>query len=415
MSIHISKKRLHRAQSPNLLDLRNPVQQSKNAEHPAVAPRHAHERPHRRVAFHFPRPRLRLHSVALRGLIQFVVVAVLIIVPILAGFAVAKINAIREDVLQKTSDAYADLMDAKDNVLSLKFTDAERSFSDAENAFSDALALLPVSERTLTVLAALPTGDFVENAYHTLVAGRTLSHAGAAAAKILAPAGADGVQFSAGSFPTVTVSEQLVAPEWQAVQEDVQAGLTHLEKINSEALPQKYREQFSVLFDHLPLLLTAVQNVDNVQDMLRYFLGFDGRKEYIVWFQNTSELRATGGFIGSFAVLAAENGTLSVIDVPGKGAYTLNDYITKKIVPPAPLQLINKDWQSQDANWWPDFPTSAEKFNEFYTLARGFPVDGIIALTPKLITDLLGITGDVALDTYGIHVNAENFLSITQE
>lgn len=408
----INRKKHHSAPSRNILDLR-----AGNVHHADAPGETTHQEKRSRRQFHMPRPAFHIHwnRLALRGLLHFFVVSALVVLPVLAGFAIAKIHDIRGEVLTDVQEAYESLNAAKDRALSLDFVSAGTEFQKAGESFRNAMKTIPVSERTLGLLAGLPTGDFVENAYHTLIAGRVLSESGEMASTILAPTAAEGVHLDTDGFPTVSISAQLVSPEWLTVQERLAQGLGHLMKIHPDALPAAYQEQFQALSQYLPLITQTVQRIDDVQELLRYFLGFDGRKEFAIWFQNTSELRATGGFLGSFAVISADNGTLSVIDVPGKGAYSLNDFITKHIIPPAPLQLINKHWQMQDANWWPDFPTSAEKFNAFYVLARGFPVDGIIAVTPDLVTELLGITGSITLDAYGVQVTEENFLAVTQE
>lgn len=359
--------------------------------------------------------RIALNTNGVRGFMQFTLVACFLVLAIFAGVAVSKVQDAKGEVLGVATEAYDHLLSARDQAFTLQFTDAQESFLAAERAFAEAMDRMPVSEGTLKILAALPTGDTVKNAYHILLAGQRLSRAGAAVSAILAPVASDGIRFEEEGFPTITISEQLVAPEWIAVQDDVTEGLSHLASIHPDALPENFREDFTALAEQLPLLNDTVQSIDDAQALLQYFLGFEGRKEFVVWFQNTTELRATGGFLGSFVVLAADEGKLSVIDVPGKGPYSLNDYLTKKLVPPSPLQLINKHWQVQDANWWPDFPTSAEKFNEFYVDARGFPIDGILAITPEVITSLLDFTGPLALDGYDVKVDPENFVSITQE
>lgn len=418
MSIHISNGKTKRVPSENVLDLRRnqPVQ---HPVEPAVSPpeKRPSEKEKKPRMPRRPRRPIRIHLSApgLKGLIQFLVVAGILVISTLGGIAVHNVQKAKGEVLGVATQAYTHLLSAKDHMFALEFADAEESFLSAETSFEDALGRMPISEGTLRLLAALPTGDTVENAYHLLLAGTSLSRAGAAASTILAPIASDGIRFTDEGFPSVTISEQLVAPEWLAVQQDVEKGLLHLGYVHPGALPQSFREDFTSLADNLPLLNDAVQEIDDAQALLRYFLGFTGRKEFVVWFQNTTELRATGGFLGSFAVLAANNGTLSVIDVPGKGPYSLNDFISDDIIPPNPLQLINNKWQVQDSNWWPDFPTSAEKFNEFYVAARGFPVDGIIAITPSVITDLLSLTGPVSLEAYGVRVDPENFLAITQE
>ena len=63
------------------------------------------------------------------------------------------------------------------------------------------------------------------------------------------------------------------------------------------------------------------------------------RKRYLLIFQNNTEMRASGGFMGSFAVMDFSNGQVSNLNVPGGGTYDTEAGLKSKIVAPKPLQL----------------------------------------------------------------------------
>ena len=69
----------------------------------------------------------------------------------------------------------------------------------------------------------------------------------------------------------------------------------------------------------------------------------------------------------------------------------------------------------QDANWWPDWPTSAEKIQWFYEHSGGASVDGVITLTPDVIEQMLAITGPIDMPEYDTTITADNFYTITQQ
>ena len=50
--------------------------------------------------------------------------------------------------------------------------------------------------------------------------------------------------------------------------------------------------------------------------------------------------------------------------------------------PPDPLRkyMLLDLWVTRDANWWPDFPTSAQAVAELYELNQGQAVDGVVAV-----------------------------------
>jgi hypothetical protein len=103
------------------------------------------------------------------------------------------------------------------------------------------------------------------------------------------------------------------------------------------------------------------------------------------------------------------------ISVPKGGTYDTEAGLLERIVAPKPLWLLNPLWHFWDANWWPDWPTTARKLQWFYEKSDGPTVDGVISLTPTVIERLLAIHGPVDMTKeYGVIITAENFWSVTQ-
>lgn len=144
-------------------------------------------------------------------------------------------------------------------------------------------------------------------------------------------------------------------------------------------------------------------------------LGRDQWKRYLLLFQNNTELRATGGFIGSFAVLDVDRGEIKNLEIPRGGSYDVQGQLKVAMAPPKPLQLVKSRWEFQDANWFPDFPTSAAKVAWFYAKAAGRTVDGVVAINTNLLIDLLKITGPIAMPKYRRLISADNFLLEAQK
>ncbi|MBU4453191.1 DUF4012 domain-containing protein, partial [Patescibacteria group bacterium] len=143
--------------------------------------------------------------------------------------------------------------------------------------------------------------------------------------------------------------------------------------------------------------------------------GNQEKMRYLLVFQNNTELRATGGFIGSFAQIDVLDGEITNIDIPGGGSYDVQGQLSEFVAPPQPLSLLNDRWEFHDANWFPDFPSSAQKLIWFYQKAGGPTVDGVIAINATLMPQLLEITGPIAMPEYGRTITSENFLFETQK
>lgn len=144
---------------------------------------------------------------------------------------------------------------------------------------------------------------------------------------------------------------------------------------------------------------------------LAKFLGFDSPKTYLVLFQNNTELRPGGGFIGVYAILKVDKGRLEIITVDGTENLDRNAPAEWKSIPP---EIITKHlkvdrWYFRDSNWSPDFSESAKKALEFYKAEGGIEAENInvvVAFTPTVLEKLLEITGSFVVD--GTEFKAEN-------
>ncbi|HUC31141.1 MAG TPA: DUF4012 domain-containing protein [Candidatus Paceibacterota bacterium] len=124
----------------------------------------------------------------------------------------------------------------------------------------------------------------------------------------------------------------------------------------------------------------------------------------LVLFQNPSEMRPGGGFLGSYADVSIKGGVITNVAV--HDIADVDSTFTSKIVPPMPLQLEETAFRPADANWFFDFPTSAsetiqlfEQSGLYATDASGASTtfDGVIAVTPQVMEDLLSVTGPITL------------------
>ena len=188
------------------------------------------------------------------------------------------------------------------------------------------------------------------------------------------------------------------------------AGLTKLNAPVGE-LRQALQDGKALLAEHLPWLQLAPYLAGQVSD---------GR--FLLILQNNDELRPTGGFIGNYGLLELHNG--QVVNLEAHDSYHLDmpaqDYF--KPAPPAELNkyLGVKQWFLRDANWSPDFPTTARQVRYFYQeqtkainkTATAERIDGVIAITPAIVEDLLGLVGPITVEdqTY----NQQNFVELLQ-
>ncbi len=147
--------------------------------------------------------------------------------------------------------------------------------------------------------------------------------------------------------------------------------------------------------------LSIMLDLDRAGRMLSALIAMlqsTGERHLLVFFQNSAELRPTGGFIGSYADITIANHAVQSIAVHDITEADKN--FKRNIVPPKPLQAIETRWHIANANWFFDFPTSAKKISGFMTDATGETYDGVLAVTPAVLSDLLETTGPVELPNH---------------
>lgn len=160
--------------------------------------------------------------------------------------------------------------------------------------------------------------------------------------------------------------------------------------------------------DHTEIALPIFSNLPEL-------LGDNQSKRYLFIFQNNTEIRPTGGFIGSYGIFTVKNGELTNFFTDD--VYNLDKLSESKlkVLAPEPMQKYNsqKYWYLRDANWSPDWPTSAEQIIWFFNIESanaGLPpkeLDGVITITPDFIANILGVIGSIKVR--GITFSAANF------
>ncbi len=148
-------------------------------------------------------------------------------------------------------------------------------------------------------------------------------------------------------------------------------------------------------------LTTQVKGAENfLNAFVPWFSDSTTTHHILVLFQNPSEMRPGGGFLGSYADVSIKGGTITGIAV--HDIADVDIAFKQKIVPPVPLQLEETSWRPADANWFLDFPTSASETIRMFEQSGLYAntsttFDGVIAMTPQVMSDLLSVTGPITL------------------
>jgi hypothetical protein len=132
--------------------------------------------------------------------------------------------------------------------------------------------------------------------------------------------------------------------------------------------------------------------------LLPGLLGTGRPRTYLLLLQNLAESRSTGGMIGAYAVIRADNGHLSLVS---HGASSNLGTFGRPVLPvSAGTEAIYTNRLGMfpaDVNLTPDFPTAAMYFREMYRRRGGTTVDGVLAADPVALSYLLAVSGPVGL------------------
>jgi hypothetical protein len=174
------------------------------------------------------------------------------------------------------------------------------------------------------------------------------------------------------------------------------------------SVPQVARGGTSIISE-LRTLRDSAANMDELVSLFLQLAGFKEPRNYLVLLQNSTELRATGGFIGSVAVASFEDGRMTDLQV--QDVYTFDGQLKGHVEPPTPVRelLGQEHWYLRDSNWDPDFSVSAAKAAWFYQKETGNSVDGVLAINTPFIVEILKATGPIDLPDYNDLITADNF------
>lgn len=204
--------------------------------------------------------------------------------------------------------------------------------------------------------------------------------------------------------------------DFKTAKEEMDIAEQAIEKIPAKGLLGPIKEAIAPIKEQFPLLKELIDQAVPATEALPIILGWPDEKTYLFLLQNNTELRPTGGFIGTYGILKVKDAEMTHFSTDN--IYNLDDPVKDTLVvePPQPIKtyLNQKKWFMRDSNWDPDFPTAAQKVLWFYNQESNAEknIYGVIAVTPTFIQSLLKITGEIKVN--GIDFNSDNLVETLQ-
>ena len=173
--------------------------------------------------------------------------------------------------------------------------------------------------------------------------------------------------------------------------------------IDPENFPKFLREDVEMISKNAEILSTEILTIQKSVNMLPELLGVSGRKRYLVLLQNPGEIRSTGGWISSYALVGIEGGQIRELVVDD--VYNVDGILRtngKSYAPPIEMReaLGINQWGLSLSNWSTDFPTTASNAEYFVKEAGvAYSLDGVITINISFIQDLLEVWGGLDVNS----------------
>ena len=328
-------------------------------------------------------------------------------------FSVKSLN-FKNNILQKSNQAYLNLNSVQDNLSEFDFFEAASSFTLAAKNFELMHGDLKKASLIFKVLDKVTLGG-VSDASNLVEAGELISEAGldlASALEKISGINLISVIQDNGQVNILEVLRQFRLNLIQASRNLNQAN-SLISDSDSSLIPESERSKIEEFKTRLPEFSGFIEKAIDYSEALTVILGQSSPQRYVFLFQNSSELRPTGGFPGSYALVEFDKGVMKKFLVDD--IYNPDGQMKEKIIPPKPLQRITPNWGMRDANWFVDFRTSARKVAEFYYKDTKIALDGVIAINVGLVPEILKITGPIEMLEFNITLNSDNFISEVQK
>lgn len=293
---------------------------------------------------------------------------------------------------------------------------ARRHFDAAASNFDRASSLLG-SPLTMPGFGVPVLGQNLRAARDVAKVGTDLARAGA---HLAASTDAERLKITNGTVPLDEVRR--ITPNLESGVRTLDKAIADLERISSDrSLVGPVKSAIGHVERELSNEQQEAHNGMAAAKLAPAILGADGPRHYFLAVQNTAELRATGGLIGNFGILSAENGKVHLDSLERISLLTDSNTpisATRRQLD-APADFIRRYGRFDPAHTWqnvnmsPDFPTVARVISSLYPQSGGQPVDGVIAVDPDGLAALLELTGPITVEGWPEPITSENVVDIT--
>lgn len=209
---------------------------------------------------------------------------------------------------------------------------------------------------------------------------------------------------------------QAVAPVLASASAALDTAVAEIGKLPADTLFAEVDAGRADLLTELTETSRRLRTARSAAALLPDMLGAQGKRTYLLAYQNDAEARGTGGLAGAFGTIEVDGGRIALgktktervlagataegLDLGAEYEQTYEGAATKTLY--------------SNANLSPHFPYAARIWSTMWQQRFGTSVDGVIALDPAVLGYLLAASGPARLPD-GAVVDAQNVVALTQQ
>jgi len=321
---------------------------------------------------------------------------------------------LKDEISLSAHEGYSKLLEGSKSATKVEFINAKSSFESALNSFKEA-------EENMWFIAADETiyakqSDLTISSSAIFKCGKHFATAGEFLASTLEELNKIPLYFVSknedGATPIISqekfseILEKGMDSSAKALNEIAMAR-EEMNKINAEILPADIKSKLLYAKTKIDQIIETLKEAEVQFPAILRLLGDDKIHRYLILFQNNAELRPSGGFIGSYAVVDVKNGVIESLKV--EDSYDLNG---EMVLSPEILKEEMPEMVFGNSNYSPDFFFSGKKAAEVLEIEGGPAVDTVIAVNQTLLKNFLEITGPLQVGALKNKITADNYDTI---
>ncbi|MFA5882565.1 MAG: DUF4012 domain-containing protein [Acidimicrobiia bacterium] len=302
---------------------------------------------------------------------------------------------------------------ANDAIVAATNGDSQR----AEELFAVAEREFAAADRSLGSVVNLPSlvvpvvGSNMHAARELTRVGLNLARAGQ---DLTQQINSDDLHLVDGRVPLESVAR--IAPQLSNASEILASSKAAIEDLPRGYLVGEMKDGIRELTGDLSSASRNAYTAASAARIAPLVLGESAPRRYLLVVQNPAELRGTGGLVGSWGILTAENGKLHLETIDrttrlnalagGRKLHASAEYVNR-------YARFDPARNFQNANITPDFPTAAAVMADLFQQTVKAPVDGVIAVDPQGLAALLELTGPVRVPDWPAPISSANVVDVT--